>query len=155
MSTGYFTLRASCGCWTTGREIILLTWAHAHLKLLGMKILLVGADREIREERRELLAASGYEAVAVPPEEVGTVLADTQFSCLVLGSSLGEYLASDLAAHFCAFGAPRFVIRVAEDPPAPAYPYADIVVNPRNPAALLGAVKALEIRSKQPDWIRP
>lgn len=111
-----------------------------------MKVLLVGADATIREERRRFLADSGMDADAVSPEDAEGLIADPVFGCLVLGSSLDEPSAEHLAARFNTIGEDRFVVRVIEPPVAKSYSYADFVVNPNNPAALLAAVKALGAR---------
>lgn len=114
-----------------------------------MKVLLIGADQVIRDERRKLLEASGYGAFAVSPQDADPYMALPEFECLVLGSSIGEKVAERLASEFTASLENRFVIRVIETPAAKKYPYAHIVVSPRTPAALLAAVKAVAIRLSQ------
>jgi hypothetical protein len=115
-----------------------------------MKVLLIGNDTNLREERCRCLADSGYEAISASSDEAKPFLADPEFGCLILGSSLDEQVAVDLADLFTLVTSlHRFVIRVACHPVAADYPYAHIVVNPTNPAALLAAVCALEKRHQK------
>ncbi len=113
-----------------------------------MKILLIGAERQTRESRLQLLRSNGFEAEGVGPEDVTKLIVDPRFECLVLGASLGEKQAAQFGYDFSC-GGRRYVIRVAEHPIATDYPYADMVVNPGNPNALLGAVKALCLRCEK------
>lgn len=114
-----------------------------------MKVLLIGANPQIREARQQSLLQAGVESTAASPEEAEDLIADPGFYCLLLGSSLPESVAERLAARFNATGENRYVIRVLQEPVAKDYPYADFVVNPNNPAALLAAVKALLARSRR------
>jgi hypothetical protein len=114
-----------------------------------MKVLLIGADKAIREERRELLATAGYEAFAIAPEDADAYMANAEIGCMVLGSSLGEKVAELLASQFTASQENRVVVRVVEVPAAKKYPYAHIVVSPQMPSAMLAAVKAAAIRLSQ------
>ena len=114
-----------------------------------MKVLLIGADQVIRDERCQLLEEAGFAAIAVSPQEADPYLALAEFQCLVLGSSLSERVAELLASLFTASVENRLVIRVIETPAAKTYPYAHIVVSPRIPEALLAAVKAVAIRLSQ------
>jgi hypothetical protein len=114
-----------------------------------MKVLLIGADQAVREERRRLLEAAGYEAFAIAPEDTDPYMADPEIGCLVLGNSVGEHVAELLASQFTASRENRLVIRVVEEPAATSYPYAHIVVSRRMPEALLAAVKAVAIRLSQ------
>jgi hypothetical protein len=115
-----------------------------------MKILLIGNDTSLREERCRCLVDSGYTAIGASSAEAKVLIADQEFGCLILGSSLTESDAAELADLFTLMTTVnRFVIRVACHPVAADYPYAHIVVNPANPAALLAAVCALEKRHKK------
>jgi hypothetical protein len=114
-----------------------------------MKVLLIGADQAVREERRKLLESAGYEAFAISSSDADPYMADPDIGCLVLGNSVGESMAELLASQFMASRENRLVVRVVEEPAATKYPYAHIVVSPRTPAALLAAVKAVAIRLSQ------
>jgi hypothetical protein len=114
-----------------------------------MKVLLIGAEQRVREERRILLDSAGYEAFAISPEDADPYMADSEIGCMVLGNSVGEEAAELLASQFTASRENRLVVRVVEEPAATKYPYAHIVVSPRMPSALLAAVKAVAIRLSQ------
>jgi hypothetical protein len=114
-----------------------------------MKVLLIGADRAVRERRRELLQSAGYDAFAIPADDADAYMADPEIGCLVLGSTLGEQIAELLASQFTALRENRLVIRIVEIPVATNYPYAHFVVSPQMPNALLAAVKAAAIRLSQ------
>lgn len=114
-----------------------------------MKVLLIGADQAVREDRRNLLESAGYKSFAISPEDADPYMADSEIGCLVLGTSVGEETAELLASQFTASRENRLVVRVVEEPAAKSYPYAHIVVSRRMPSALLAAVKAVAIRLNQ------
>jgi hypothetical protein len=114
-----------------------------------MKVLLIGAEQAVREERRKLLESAGYKAFAIAPEDAEPYMADAEIGCMVLGNSVSEAMAELLASQFTASRENRLVVRVVEEPAATKYSYAHIVVSPRMPSALLAAVKAVAIRLDQ------